>query len=402
MPTKLNKAGQQQNYVPQGNGDASGEYADNASGSNKHFTNFVQPTKEQAKSFFSEENYNDAVSYISEQIKADDMRRKSEGKLSVFEHDYEKIDALHNSDVIKRKESITKIANAYKKQAESGKPYFIINDALFSHGSCYFYGDNKGIVITPSTFYKESSSGYGASWFHENGHLLDDTFIKEDGTRGHYSSEYVSKKYGVTLQEMLDKEFEQYFTKDRKQELINRIENTRKEIYEQHGYNLEEMEKQKRELLDQIKPYKAKLKEVYAEIERRYKNKEFDYWAYLTYRDRAKQRYWEKTVDTTEKINSLISKKTKEQIEKEVVKEVYQRYSTITDMYSSLKKGRLHPEYGGYHDRKYWESEDNKRVREFFAESFSGYTLENRHLEELKSAFPKSVEIFEEIYKEIQ
>ena len=43
MPTKPNKAGQQQNYVPQGNGDASGEYADNQSGSNKHFTNFQQP-----------------------------------------------------------------------------------------------------------------------------------------------------------------------------------------------------------------------------------------------------------------------------------------------------------------------------------------------------------------------
>lgn len=43
MPTKLNKAGNQQPYVPQGNGDASGEYADNQSGSNKHFTNFAKP-----------------------------------------------------------------------------------------------------------------------------------------------------------------------------------------------------------------------------------------------------------------------------------------------------------------------------------------------------------------------
>lgn len=43
MPTKPNKAGQQQNYVPQGNGDASGEYADNVSGSNKHFEAFKKP-----------------------------------------------------------------------------------------------------------------------------------------------------------------------------------------------------------------------------------------------------------------------------------------------------------------------------------------------------------------------
>jgi len=43
MPTKLNKAGQEQNYVPAGNGDASGEYGDNATGSNIHFTNFKKP-----------------------------------------------------------------------------------------------------------------------------------------------------------------------------------------------------------------------------------------------------------------------------------------------------------------------------------------------------------------------
>ena len=43
MPTKPNRAGQQQNYVPPGNGDASGEYADEASGSNIHFTNFKKP-----------------------------------------------------------------------------------------------------------------------------------------------------------------------------------------------------------------------------------------------------------------------------------------------------------------------------------------------------------------------
>lgn len=40
MPQKPNKAGQMQNYVPAGNGDASGEYGDNATGSNKHFKAF--------------------------------------------------------------------------------------------------------------------------------------------------------------------------------------------------------------------------------------------------------------------------------------------------------------------------------------------------------------------------
>lgn len=51
MPTKLNKAGNQQNYVPAGHGDASGEYGDNATGSNVHiqFTSFKKPEAEKPK-----------------------------------------------------------------------------------------------------------------------------------------------------------------------------------------------------------------------------------------------------------------------------------------------------------------------------------------------------------------
>lgn len=49
MPTKLNRAGNQQNYVPKGNGDASGEYGDTATGSNKHFQAFKKPDDEEKK-----------------------------------------------------------------------------------------------------------------------------------------------------------------------------------------------------------------------------------------------------------------------------------------------------------------------------------------------------------------
>ena len=42
MPTKPNSAGEQQDYVPKGNGDPSGEYADDA-GANIHFHVFKKP-----------------------------------------------------------------------------------------------------------------------------------------------------------------------------------------------------------------------------------------------------------------------------------------------------------------------------------------------------------------------
>lgn len=48
MPTKRNRAGKQQNYIEAGHGDASGEYGDNATGSNKHFQSFRKP-QEQSK-----------------------------------------------------------------------------------------------------------------------------------------------------------------------------------------------------------------------------------------------------------------------------------------------------------------------------------------------------------------
>ena len=49
MPTKINRAGNQQNYVPKGNGDASGEYGDNATGSNVHFQTFKKPEETKQK-----------------------------------------------------------------------------------------------------------------------------------------------------------------------------------------------------------------------------------------------------------------------------------------------------------------------------------------------------------------
>lgn len=48
MPKKPNSHGQDQEYVPAGNGDASGEYADEK-GSNWHFENFGSPKKTTSK-----------------------------------------------------------------------------------------------------------------------------------------------------------------------------------------------------------------------------------------------------------------------------------------------------------------------------------------------------------------
>lgn len=51
MPTKVNGSGGQQEYVPAGNGDASGEYGD-SQGSNVHFKSFAKPNLEKSENVF--------------------------------------------------------------------------------------------------------------------------------------------------------------------------------------------------------------------------------------------------------------------------------------------------------------------------------------------------------------
>ena len=70
MPTKPNHSGQQQEYVPAGNGDASGEYADNATGSNVHFKSFKKPEKD------------------SVNIKIDDNKSNERQNLKTIEDNY--------------------------------------------------------------------------------------------------------------------------------------------------------------------------------------------------------------------------------------------------------------------------------------------------------------------------
>lgn len=72
MPTKPNKAGKPQNYVPAGNGDASGEYG-NETGSNKHFTNFKK-----SESSFDSVNKQRMGDKLSAQVKAAPVEKNDE------------------------------------------------------------------------------------------------------------------------------------------------------------------------------------------------------------------------------------------------------------------------------------------------------------------------------------
>ena len=106
MPKKPNRAAQLQNYVPAGNGDASGEYADEETGSNIHFTNFKKPeTETQQKLQDFEKNLIESLSEQPEPKKSsfDELELDlQEEKIDNTKSDFESIE----SDLISQEEEL--------------------------------------------------------------------------------------------------------------------------------------------------------------------------------------------------------------------------------------------------------------------------------------------------------
>ena len=104
MPTKRNKAGNQQNYVPAGHGDASGEYGDNATGSNKHFQSFRKPQeqskklREKKKQKFKYNKYYKTWDVISDEDYDKYKKLKDKGYFSGIELKEEEINILSDDE----------------------------------------------------------------------------------------------------------------------------------------------------------------------------------------------------------------------------------------------------------------------------------------------------------------
>lgn len=122
MPTKLNKAGNEQPYVPQGNGDASGEYADNQSGSNKHFKVFKKPTEPQNK-------ITESVDELKKQLETEKgifNRSRIREKIAALENGFDNVEEYKKFNESKRKSALeefekSKIEKQKAKEFEETK-----------------------------------------------------------------------------------------------------------------------------------------------------------------------------------------------------------------------------------------------------------------------------------------
>lgn len=171
MPTKRNRAGQQQNYVPQGNGDASGEYADQASGSNKHFANFKKPDEPK-----SEENVKSELTK-PEQPKEDTSKylggskEKSDFSATVFSKGMSRYGEEFKKDfqeiISNANEQCIGIINLSIKNYGI---YFIKDE---SKNCSFFVPERKEINIKPEELKRDYDED-GETVFHELGHYLNE------------------------------------------------------------------------------------------------------------------------------------------------------------------------------------------------------------------------------------
>lgn len=184
MPTKPNRAGQQQNYVPQGNGDASGEYADNASGSNIHFTNFKKPDE---KSFSA---FNKQPETPKEEVKAEQPKKEndylggSKAKTDFYLSLITSGISSQKSRIENEEEFMAKLKNSVANSNEDAikvLQYLFDNHPVeftenrYNSDSSYYEPAMRQIYIDKNKF-DRGFEEQGSPLFHELGHCLNDTF----------------------------------------------------------------------------------------------------------------------------------------------------------------------------------------------------------------------------------
>ena len=427
--TKRNRAGNQQPYVPAGNGDESGEYADMVSGSNIHYTNSSkelgvsltnkgeQPTIETIKSKYDGQGKEILVNYLKTVLP---NSANSKYLISTFENaddEYSGIlgDFLQANPQIEIK--LGKNINSqyhyeYKMDRHTGQ--------TFDHKWSIRCG--KGI-ISQDNYYST-----GGVFFHETGHALDDSYVDDIGHRGHWSCDYISDKYGKSLKDMIHEEIRQNLPYEKAQELkeslkveaeayINKKFNT---VYGAEYNQLKEQFWKMNDMLSQDETYKrlvAEQNETLNEITRLKQE-----WANDIYNENkkeaflnAKQQYFVKADELKAYSNQWYQNQgyspdenqarreelteLKSKFRDEITYKQCRKYGDLSDMTDGNGCGDI---CGMGHESSYWNKSSRNRGKEAFAEMMSAKGTNPESLEVIKKYAPKSVEIFEEIIEQIK
>ena len=427
--TKRNRAGNQQPYVPAGNGDESGEYADMIHGSNKHYTNpdkelgvsltnkGEKPTIETIKSKYDGKGKEVLTNYLKNVLP---NSANSKYLISTFENaddEYSGVlgDFLQANPQIEiklGKNINSKYHYEYKMNRYTGETF----DYKWSI-RC-----GKGIID------RDNHYSVGGVFFHETGHALDDSYVDDLGHKGHWSCDYISDKYGVPLKDMIHEEIKNNLPYEKAQELKKSLE-IEVEEYVNHKFDtvygaeykqLKEQFWQMNDMLAQDETYKrlsAENNEILNEISRSREE-----WSNDPYNEQkreafsnAKQTYLTRVRELKNYANQWYESKgysvddniarreeltqLKSKFRNEITYQQCRKYGDLSDMTDGNGSGDI---CNMGHDKSYWNKSTRNRGKEAFAEMMSAKGTNPESLQVIKEYAPKSVEIFEEIIEKIK
>ena len=239
--TKRNRAGNQQPYVPAGNGDESGEYADNLTGSNIHYNSPTKepgialtnkgdkPTIETIKSKYDGKGKEKLVDFLQRTLPKSantryviDSLRNADDELSGVLGDF--LTENLKIDIKIGKKLNSQYMTSFKYNRLTGEKFDFEYSVRMGQG-----------ILNQSEYYSE-----GGVFFHEVGHALDDSYIDDLGHKGHWSCDYISEKYGKALKDMINEEIKQNLSYDEAKKL-------RDSIAEQREVRIKELFKEREE-----------------------------------------------------------------------------------------------------------------------------------------------------------
>lgn len=404
MPTKRNRAGNQQNYIEAGHGDASGEYGDNATGSNKHFQSFKKPDGDN----------------IGVQIKADG-ETSVQAKPKYDGHGHENL-VFQLSSRISRNGKLTPNGKSLVEQIKDADDELsgVIGDYYGQNpsveikmgknlNSMYAYswgGLRKKIQLGNEAINNDGNYSKGGAFFHESGHALDYTFNGEHKT---WSNNYKSEKYGKTLQEMIKEEIGQadynQIIKDYADVKISFLTEeyqslkSKKESLEEIGNKAQNSPKcvEIQSKIDEARKNKCEAfrNGKYEEM-RKYQNEVYNLqeeWE-KAYRSELPENYSSIRDEIVKITNTLYDKK------REAHEKANRMYGDLSDM----TQASLGKRFGMGHGDNYFKGSeaDVNRGTEAFAEIMSAKATNKEALDVLQKYIPKTLEIFDEIIGKIK
>lgn len=407
MPSKPNRQGNLQPYVPAGNGEESGEYREHGYGGGSGSTTTTTTTKKVAPPSVKPSSEKPVqTKEQTEQESGVSVKQTDDKPKKILGEGKEKLENYLKTQKKLKKENFDIISNAIKGAdedccdllAKTLEKHEFITENVGSNKSSYFRPSANGVFLSNQPNNKSRTE---EAFFHEFGHAIDwNNDLAGEVERQTYfygvrkvkkpsSETYVSKEHGKTLQEMIKEEFKSADIKGlakRYQEeldvLIDKYlieEGYSKKEYDdailQQNKELDEVENKRKEIASGF--YSGRL--TYTQ----YKEKDAPFWEE---KNQIRQKYKE---ITDANFNARVKAK----------ESIAHKYSDISDMVSAGTKGRL--DINGYcHSTSYWRKSPEAQAHEFFAEVYQAKSRNMESYSLVKEYFPKSVSIFEEILKE--